>query len=374
MDFIHDERDDDVPIWVSKVAKLFEDDGSIGAIVFRKKVLTGRNVLPVVYIGCGCRGSSTSYSTVISEIIEHIGGVTMEMRINSLKSIDSDVLRNISPDFIISKYISDFDDITLFTSGRKCLAICDMNKKEIFIPDLTVNIAWTEDVSAYVTLVSNLIHEILGIMKTSRVDLLVGDISKHAEVNKHIKYVEVVAETEFDSDTFAKDCMESLISYETIVDRRYADIFNNLRNDVIIARNKGVSEALSLIDVMKAKHFVFVNSGRLKYTGGKIVANTGVYADSLYHTKSTHWVSGLKIHVEDGKIYEATCYRAFHPNCSGRHICLGELRGIPMEDAEKIVLSLTVPNFSNGYWSDPGSYIGEKIIDIEGSRENVWSD
>ena len=371
MDFIHD---GDVPMWVSDIAKLFEDSGSIGALVFRKNVREGRNTLPVVYIGCGYRGSATSYSTSISEVVEYIGESTRELRVESLKSIDSDVLRRVSTDFITSKYIADFDDITLFSSGKKCLAICDMNKKEIFVPDISVSVAWSGDVSSYVTLMSNLIYEILGIMETSRVDSLVGDISNYAKVNNHIKYVEVVAETEFDSDTFAKECMESLRSYETIVDKRYAGIFENLRNDVIIARNKGISEALLLIDVMKAKRFVFVNSDKLKYTGGKIVANTGVFRDALYHTNVEHWISGLKILIEDGKVYEATCYRAYHPNCSGRHICLGELRGIPMEDAEQIVAAMKVPNFSNGYWSDPSSYIGEKISDIEGSNETVWSE
>ena len=370
MDFIHDSE---VPPWVANVVELLEADGKVGSVMFRMNVLEGRNTLPVVNIGCGYRGSATSYSTSLSEVAEYIGGMTREMRIMSLKSVDDDVLFRVSTDVITSKYVSDFDDITLFAYGRKCVAICDMNKKEIFIPDLTGSLSWSDDVSSYVQSMYSVICEILSVMETIRVDLLVSDISNYARLNKHIKYVEVVAETTFDRDAFTRDCMDSLKSYETMVDNRYVGIFAKLRNDVTIARSKGISEALLLIDTMKAKHFVFVNSGKLKYTGGKIVANTGVFRDTLYHTKVEHWISGLKILIEDGKVYEATCYRAYHPNCSGRHICLGELRGIPMEDAEKIVLAMQVPNFSNGYWSDPSSYVGEKISDIEGSNENVWS-
>ena len=371
MEFVHLA---DVPGWVSDVVSMLDDDGDIGTLFFRNSTAVLRDSLPVVFIGCGEAGVSTSYSSNVTEIIDSLSGTKTEIRAHALDEEIFGILSRISIDTITSKYYQDFGNFTMLTIGSKCVAICDVYKSEIYIPDFTHGLSWIDDETLYIESIYKVLRYAVDLIKRGHIDSLIRDIKEHSAMNTHVKYVEVAADTTFDVAKFSNGCLDSLKSYEEIVDNRYLEIFKNLRNDATNARNQGVVEALSLITYMKGKHFIFVTPTELKYTGGKVLATTGVFEDSLYFTKEPHWVSGIRIFVEDEKIYNATCYRAYHPNCSGRHICLGELMNIPLRDADKIITALSVPNFSNGYWTGPGSYIGEKISDIEGSGERVWSD
>jgi hypothetical protein len=372
MEFIHVES---TPLWVSDLAERFESNNdNIGALVYMSRLRDGiSSTLPVVYIGCGYSGNSSNYPTSIQDTLYSISSSKVRTKVEALDD-EFGLLGKISVEVIVSKYCEEFTTIKLFTYGARCVAICDMAKNEIFIPDFTNGISWVDDISPYVDVIASLIRKMLASMNTANLDAMIRDIGDASKSNTHVKYVEVVSETKFDSDAFVKECLTSLKSYETMVDNRYQSVFKRMRMDVISAQERGVQEALSLIGMMKARRFVFISPGALKYTGGKIIANVGIYKDSLYKTNDTLWISGLRLLIEDGKVYEATCYRSFHPNCSGRHVCLGELMGTPIMEAEKIVEALKTPNFSNGYWSDSGSYVGEKIMNIEGDREHIWSD
>jgi len=280
---------------------------------------------------------------------------------------------SVLPEHIVGKYYINFSTMTAFMSGRSVLAVCDMSSKEIYLPDVSSVIEWNSNRGVVIEMIRDFVSGIIDTMEVDRFDNLFMDIKTASETNDHVKLIEVRAETKFDKNGFMQDCLDALKSYEVDIDNSYRTMFENVRSDLRVAQEQGIIDALDLMAYLKERHFIFVKPSVLKYTGGKITANTGIYGDALYKTKSELWISGLRVVVDNGVVTGARCYRSYHTNCSGRQVCLGELVGIPIRDVQKIVDSLKVPNFSNGYWSHSMDYLGEKIVDLEGDSERVWS-
>lgn len=363
----------DPPVWIGMLANILEAEGNVGSIAFRNNSAIRKDLSPAVFVGCIPRGSSSNYSTSVSDLVYSMSSANMQ--VNTL-ICDKDKyadFRRILPGNIVGKYYSGFDILVAFVSDRAVLAICDMDTKEIFIPDVSSEIGWNGDSVGSVELIASLISDVIGIMDVRNINKLLSDIDAASRASVNVTLLDIRAETTFDKDGFIASCMQSLKGYEQTLEDSYRNVFNDMQNQVKIAQSKGVVEALELMKYMKDMHFVFTDPHTIKYTGGRIVANTAIYNDALYETKSELWISGLKVVVENGVVVAAKCYRAYHPNCSGRHVCIGELSGIPIRDVQKLVDSLTVPNFSNGYWSGSVEYLGKKIIDLEGDTERIWS-
>lgn len=364
----------DTPTWVKTLAERLERGGKVGLLAYRNNDAKRNDLTPAVYIGCSYNGNSSNYSTNVSDMLYSMS--SLDNSVNTFPCDNSKYLDFISvlPSYIVGKYHAKFRGITAFVSGHVVLAMCDMNSKEIFIPDVNADIYWHDSKSHVIEMIDDLVSDIVDRMESAYLDYLIRNIEIASQNNTHVETLLVKAETKFDKSGFVRDCMDALKSYEIEIDSTYREVFENMRRDLRIAQGQGVIDALELMTYMKERKFIFVNPGMLKYTGGRITANTGVYEDALYKTKSELWISGLRVIIEDGIVAGARCYRAYHPNCSGRHVCLGELVGIPIRDVTKVVDAMKVPNFSNGYWSHSGDYVSEKIVDIEGDSERVWSD
>ena len=363
----------DPPVWVGKLATILEDEGKVGLLSFRNNVAMRANLSPAVFIGCSQNGRSSNYSTSVSDLVYSMSSVDRQVNTTICDVDKYEAFRKILPSHIIGKSYVNYETLTALVCNRVVLAICDMDTKEIFIPDVSPDIEWTGDRDTSVAVIASFISDVVDIMDVSHFDRLFMDIEAASKASVRVKLLDVRAETTFDKDGFVASCMDALKGYEETLENSYRNVFTDMQNQVKIAQSKGVVEALELMAYMKSKHFVFVDPNTLKYTGGRIVATTGIYGDAVYETKSELWISGLRVIVENSVVVAARCYRAYHPNCSGRHVCLGELVGIPIRDVHKIVDSLNVPNFSNGYWSGSIEYLGDKIIDLEGVSERVWS-
>jgi len=361
------------PPWVNSLAAILERGDKVGMLAFRDNSAKRNDLSPAVYIGCSYRGNSSNYSTSVSDLLYSMSSVDKSV---ITFPCDADKYTDISrvlPAYIVGKYYINFGELTVFVVGRSVLAVCDMRSKEIYLPDISpdISLSSTEDIA--VELIAGFISDTVDMMEVNQFDNLFRDIESASNESVHVKLIEVRAETEFDKKEFVHECLKALKSYEVEIDSSYRTLFDDIQRDLRIAQERGIVDALDLMAHMKDRHFLFVKPGVIKYTGGKITANSGIYKDALYKTKSELWISGLRVIVDNGVIVDARCYRAYHPNCSGRHVCLGELAGIPVRDVNKIIDALKVPNFSNGYWSQQSDYLDEKIADLEGDTERVWS-
>ena len=365
--------DSSTPEWVIILAEKLERGGKVGLLAFRNNSAKRTDLSPAIYIGCSHNGNSSNYATSVSDLLYSMSSVD-----KSVSTVPCDIdkymdFRKVLPTYIVGKYYVNFGTLTAFMSGRVVLAVCDMSSKEIYLPDVSPDIEWSDTRDTIIEMIDVFVSSIVKMMEVNHFDNLFRDVEIASETNTHVKLLEVRAETEFDKNGFMQDCLSALKSYEVEIDKSYRTVFDNLQRDLQIAQGRGIIDALDLMTYLKERHFIFVKPNVIKYTGGKILANTGIYKDALYKTKSELWISGLRVIIENGVVVDARCYRAYHANCSGRHVCLGELVGIPIRDVHKIVDSLKVPNFSNGYWSHSPDYLGEKIADLEGDPERVWS-
>lgn len=365
--------EDSSPTWVLKLSTILAKNPSVGLLAFRNNSAKVDDYSVSVYIGCSQGGSSSSYSTSTAEVFSSMTSVGKRISTVPFDTEGFGNFHSILPSYITGKYYYSFEEVTLCICDNKVLAVCDMRSKEIFLPDVSNDIGWSGDTDRDVGQIASLVLQIVESMGRYYYDNLYTDIVKASDQNSHVKVTAITAETTFDKDAFVRSCLNSCTRYEESLDGNYRRVFDSLKNDVRVAQGKGIYDALELITQLKAMHFSFLNYGMLKYTGGRITADTGIYHDALYKTKSELWISGLKLVCDNGKIVDARCYRAYHPNCSGRHVCLGELAGIDIKDAQQVVEAMKVPNFSNGYWSGSQDYLGEKVIDLEGDTERVWS-
>lgn len=365
--------DSSTPAWVISLAERLERGGKVGLLAFRNNADKRTDLSPAVYIGCSHNGNSSNYATSVSDMLYSMASVD---KIVSTVPCDVDKyleFRKVLPPYIVGKYYIHFGTLTVFVSGRVALAVCDMSSKEIYLPDVSPDIEWVDRKDDIIEMIADFVSGIVEMMEVNYFDNLLRDIESAGKTNTHVKLLEVRADTKFDKNGFMQDCLGALKSYEVEIDKSYRAVFENMQRDLQIAQGRGIIDALDLMAYLKERRFIFVKPSVIKYTGGKITANTGIYKDALYKTKSELWISGLRVIIDNGIVVDARCYRAFHPNCSGRHVCLGELSGIPIRDVSKIIDAMKVPNFSNGYWNHPADYLGEKIADLEGDTEQLWS-
>ena len=370
MEFVNDSS---TPEWVNDLAAVLEADGKVGLFAYRNNMIKRIDLSPAVYIGCSYRGNSSNYSTTLSEMLYSMSSSSKGVSTIPYSIEKSANVRRVIPGYIVSKYYAHFATMSMYVSNRTVLAMCDTNSREMYIPDITSEIEWSENKDGVVEDIAGLVSDIVEMMIGNSSDSLLRDIKSAGKANTHVELLEVKAETSFDKNGFIKECMDAMSSYEKSIDDSYNSLFSNMQKDLRTAQGQGIADALDLMAYLKTKHFVFVSSDVIRYTGGKITANTAIYRDSIYKTTEEMWISGMKLHICDGVVVDASCYRAHHPNCSGRHVCIGELIGTPIREVDKVVEAMKVPNFSNGYWRHSDEYFGDKVIDLEGSSESIWS-
>lgn len=366
-------RENDAPTWANMLAEILEREGKVGLFAFMSRIAKRSDLSPAVYIGCVQQGNSSNYSTTVSDLMYSMSSVDKDVSTLPCDFGVYEEYRSVLPSYIVGKHYINYNTLTIFTCGRVVLAVCDMDTREIYLSDISPNIEWSDSVESVVELIARFISEVVDMMEVGYFDKLFADIKSASVANTHVKLIEVKADTNFDINGFTASCMDALKRYERTQEESYRRVFNDMKRDLQVAQGKGIADALDLMAFMKEKHFIFVDANTLKYTGGKIIANTGIYCDAVYKTKSEMWISGLRVIIGNGVIVNAKCYRAYHPNCSGRHVCIGELSGVPIKEVDKLVDALKVPNFSNGYWSGSSDYLDEKIVNLEGVTERVWS-
>lgn len=368
MDF---EYNDDVPNSIVSLAKALDGCG-IGKFCWRSTFNSRYNVLPTVCIrGISYGVGLTSYSTDLADMVS---GMSCRGYIEPCQRESYKNLRHVSGDGIVSKYGSEFDTMHIYECNGVIVAICDMEKREIFLPDYSLSYTWSEYTERYIEDIVRMVNDIKCDMETFDIDRLGDSIERIAKNNTHTKVTSVEVETSFDKDDFVRDCMKEVISYEERTDARYKTVFSDMENKMLLAQGTHIGEAIQLINRMKKTGFSFVSPELLKYNGGKIVANSGIHGNHVYETLDEMWISGFKLLVSGGRIVGARYHRAHHPNCASHSstVCIGDLHGIPMEDAWKVVESMKLPNFGGGYWENPSSYLGKKISDICGDIEMLW--
>lgn len=369
MEFLYGETGN-VPESIISLSRALDKAG-VGRFGWRSDFVSEASVLPSVYISCNASNGIFSCSTSLYDMLSELAD---GVYVDTYQSDAYSDLRYVTGGRIISKYVRDFGSMTICVYGGTIVAICDMDKREIFLPDYTHDHRWTEYADRYIKQVVDMVRDLKSKMETFQTDRLCNDMEMAKNANTSVEVTKINLKATFDKDGFVRDCMEAVRTYEEMTDRRYRVVFRRLKNKADVAQGAQLGDAIELINRMKKNGFSFVTSDVLKYTGGKITANHGLFAGAVYNTLEEMWISGLKLLVNNGKIVGARYHRAHHPNCasSDHTVCIGDMAGIPIDDAWKVVEAMKLPNFGGGYWENPLAYLGEKVSDLCGEEEMLW--
>jgi len=166
---------------------------------------------------------------------------------------------------------------------------------------------------------------------------------------------------EFDKERYIKEVMDSfraeiknMLAKERIIINDLKEAFDyeikNLRRNIEAERQNGFIEGLK--SAFKLKKDWKIEGEWLKYTK-RIYANRVKCYGRLYRLDDDKkfYVSGLRIYIAP-RIFNdyVKCSRAYHPNCRGQSVCIGDLDGKPISEViEKVVDLLKTCNLESAY-------------------------
>jgi hypothetical protein len=276
---------------------------------------------------------------------------------------DEEVVLEVASEDI--RYPNDLVDPVIYTTGRHVAAV--VTDDAIYLPDFA---HYDGDRETNCAAYAKFVNSILDTKGDNWKTLLATELTELS--TKHDNVTVVRAEVEMDVEEFIRSAIRSVDRMKGVVQRRCEIRTNELSKELDKIKDSAMSDALKIVSAASASGFVFMNSGVLKHTGGRIRTQRAIYHSVEYEVEDEMWIDGLKVQIDrDGRMTGASCHRSNHPNAEGRVVCIGTLHGKSVTVIGELIDALRMPNVNSCYRPD---YWEPLMNDSERIDSSTWSE